>query len=119
MKDQKKSKVELSSGSILAYEDLLNQNCINGKETVFLTQNIQSQDITGLSSRIGSWEFDFKNNKLTWSDVVYQIYEIEKDYQPTIESALNYYATESKIIISVRKKTHCFKKKREYIKLNK
>ena len=100
MKDQKKSKVELSSGSILAYEDLLNQNCINGKETVFLTQNIQSQDITGLSSRIGSWEFDFKNNKLTWSDVIYQIYEMEQDYQPTIESSLNYFAPESKIIIT-------------------
>ena len=77
MKDQNKSKVELSAGSVLAYNNLVYQNCKKEKDAVYLTQNLQSQDITGISSRIGSWEFDFKNNKLTWSDVVYQIYETE------------------------------------------
>jgi len=100
MKDQKKSKVKLSSDSILAFENLVNQNLKTGKDAVYLTQDLQSQDITGISSRIGSWEFDIKNNKLTWSDVIYQIYEAETDFQPTIESALNYFTPKSKIIIT-------------------
>jgi len=100
MKDQNKSKVELSTCSIIAYEDLVNISSNTAKEAVYLTQNLQSQDITGLSSRIGSWNFDFNNNILTWSDVIYQIYEVNKDYQPTIESAISYFAPESKLIIT-------------------
>jgi len=100
MKDQKKSEVELSTRSVISNKDLVYQDYENEKGTVCLIQNIQTHDITRISSRIGSWEFDIKNNKLTWSDVVYQIYELEKDFQPTLESAIGFYAPESKIIIS-------------------
>lgn len=35
----------------------------------------ESQKIT----QLGSWELDITNNKLTWSDEVYRIFEIDKD----------------------------------------
>jgi len=100
MKNHKKSIVDLSSGSILEYNNLVNTNRENGNKTDNISQNIQSQDITGISSRIGSWEFDFIENKLIWSDMIYQIYEVEFDYQPTLESAINFYTSISKIIIT-------------------
>jgi len=100
MENLKKNKVELSTISVLTNKDLVYQDSISRNETVCLIQNNQSQNVTRISSRIGSWEFEIKNNKLTWSDVVYQIYELEMNFQPTLETAISFYAPESKIIIS-------------------
>ena len=100
MKNQKRIKVELSTGSVLQNKDQVYQEYVKENETASLTQNKQSQDITRISSRIGSWEFDIKNKILTWSDVIYQIYELDMDFQPTLESAIGFYSPESKLIIT-------------------
>ncbi|WP_457747485.1 sensor domain-containing protein [Sulfurimonas sp.] len=36
-------------------------------------------------AHIGSWKFDLRKNKLTWSDEIYRIFEIDKTYIPSYE----------------------------------
>ncbi|WAC14181.1 PAS domain-containing protein [Dyadobacter pollutisoli] len=45
-------------------------------------------------ARIGSWEADVINEKLVWSDVVKEIYEVEADYEPDYTLASSFYDDE-------------------------
>lgn len=36
-------------------------------------------------AHLGNWDFDLLNNKLYWSDEVYELFEIDKDTQPSYE----------------------------------
>ncbi|HOJ64871.1 MAG TPA: response regulator [Spirochaetota bacterium] len=57
-------------------------------------------DKTEEMAKIGGWEFDLLRNKLKWSKGTYKIHEIsEKEYTPTVESAINFYDEKSKPII--------------------
>jgi signal transduction histidine kinase len=84
----------------IANKELAFQNKEKEKRTAELTRSKQLLDETGRLARIGGWEIDLKKNELIWSDAVYQIHEIEPDYQPTVESAINFYAPEAIPVIS-------------------
>lgn len=43
------------------------------------------------TARIGSWEFDLKTKKLSWTGVTREMHEVSDDYEPTIESAVAFY----------------------------
>ncbi len=45
-------------------------------------------------TKIGYWLFDVKENKLFWSDVVYEIHELPKDTIIKLETAIEYYVEE-------------------------
>lgn len=60
------------------------------KELLYETQRV---------SKIGGWEFDVKTEKLTWTDLVFQIHEVAPDFEPDIDNALNFYPPESREII--------------------
>jgi CHASE3 domain sensor protein/putative methionine-R-sulfoxide reductase with GAF domain len=55
---------------------------------------------TGELARVGGWEIDLRKNELIWSDMVLKIHEVEPDYQPTIETGINFYAPEAIPVIS-------------------
>ena len=40
---------------------------------------------------VGSWELDLLGNQLHWSDSVRRIHEVPLDYQPQLESAIEFY----------------------------
>lgn len=42
-------------------------------------------------SKIGTWELDLVNDKLYWSQFVKELHEVETDYKPDLESAINFY----------------------------
>lgn len=42
-------------------------------------------------ARIGSWEIDLINESLYWSDITKEIHEVEPDFEPDIETAVNFY----------------------------
>lgn len=44
------------------------------------------------AATIGSWEYDIENNNLTWSQVTKDIHEVEADFVPNLESAIEFYA---------------------------
>ena len=48
-------------------------------------------DKTNEVARIGTWEVDLQNNKAIWSKVVCEIHEVPHDYEPDLETAINFY----------------------------
>jgi len=40
---------------------------------------------------IGTWEFDLNSASLNWSSEIKKIHEVPKDYEPNLESAINFY----------------------------
>ncbi|WP_411274833.1 PAS domain S-box protein [Daejeonella sp.] len=42
-------------------------------------------------AEIGSWEIDIQNNSLYWSTVTKQIHETDTDFEPDIDTAINFY----------------------------
>ncbi|WP_186755524.1 PAS domain-containing hybrid sensor histidine kinase/response regulator [Echinicola salinicaeni] len=46
---------------------------------------------TSKTARVGAWECDFVNNIIHWSKVTKEIHEVEENYQPDIEEAINFY----------------------------
>ncbi|MDO8787546.1 MAG: PAS domain S-box protein [Sulfuritalea sp.] len=49
--------------------------------------------------KVGGWEFDIDSGKLTWTNEVYRIHELDVSYAPTVETALDFYAPASRPII--------------------
>lgn len=43
-------------------------------------------------ARVGGWELDLVNNKLYWSRVTREIHEVNQDFQPDLENAIQFYA---------------------------
>jgi len=41
-------------------------------------------------ARIGTWELNLLNNEVTWSDTVYDIHEVSKEYKPHLGSTLEF-----------------------------
>ncbi|WP_343488190.1 PAS domain-containing protein [Allomuricauda sp. d1] len=42
-------------------------------------------------ARIGFWEVDLTNNKVTWSRITKEIHEVPDDYIPNLEEGVNFY----------------------------
>lgn len=56
-------------------------------------------NIAGEMARVGGWEIDVKRNTLTWTKEVFKIHEVDEDFTPTIEKAIDFYDETSKGII--------------------
>ncbi len=42
-------------------------------------------------AKIGSWELDLMNSEVYWSDITREIHEEEPDFEPDLESGINYF----------------------------
>ena len=62
---------------------LLERDLKKTKELLEQTSNV---------ARVGGWEYDLKKGTIYWSNVTKVIHEVAHDYQPTLESALAFYA---------------------------
>ncbi|MET3114646.1 hypothetical protein AAKU52_002381 [Pedobacter sp. CG_S7] len=57
----------------------------------------ESQAISG----IGTWNVDLRNNKVTWSDELKQIHEVDMSYRPELGSIVNFYkANGNRVVIA-------------------
>jgi PAS domain S-box-containing protein len=70
------------------------------ERTAELTRSKHLLDETGRLARVGGWELDLKKNVLSFSEVTKQIHEVDPEYQPTLEVAINFYAPEAVPMIS-------------------
>ncbi|MTI88772.1 MAG: PAS domain S-box protein [Balneolaceae bacterium] len=43
-------------------------------------------------AKIGTWELNLVEDKLYWSNVVKEMFEVDKDFEPELETTLNFYA---------------------------
>jgi PAS domain S-box-containing protein len=48
-------------------------------------------DLTGNIAKIGAWEVLFPDKKTNWSQAIWEIYDVEPDYKPKIETDLLFY----------------------------
>lgn len=51
-------------------------------------------NMVGSMVRAGGWQFDLDNEALLWTRYVYEIHEVDTDYQPEIETAILFYVPE-------------------------
>lgn len=42
-------------------------------------------------ARIGSWRADLKRQQISWSKITREIHEVESDFEPSLETAINFY----------------------------
>ncbi|WP_276168949.1 PAS domain-containing sensor histidine kinase [Zobellia alginiliquefaciens] len=42
-------------------------------------------------ARIGGWELDMTTNNIYWTDITKDIHEVPRDYEPNLESGINFY----------------------------
>ena len=54
---------------------------------------------TGRVAGVGGWELDLLNSKVTWSEETRRIHEVPGDYEPQLETAINFYAPASRPVI--------------------
>lgn len=40
---------------------------------------------------MGAWDFDLVKNELVWNEITKEIHEVEADYEPVLEEAINFY----------------------------
>lgn len=61
----------------------------------------QLMEQTHVAAQIGGWELDFITNQLSWTAETYRIHDTTPtDYQPTLESAIAFYAPTSVPIVT-------------------
>jgi PAS domain S-box-containing protein len=58
-------------------------------------------DKTNNLARIGSWEINMLNNSLYWSAKTREIHEVEDDFVPDLETAINFYKPGSREAITI------------------
>jgi len=46
---------------------------------------------TNQTARVGGWEVDMLTQKISWSEVTRQIHKVAPDFEPDMETALNFY----------------------------
>jgi PAS domain S-box-containing protein len=73
---------EVISGLIISYE-----------KSIDLTQDETYKLILEASkvTRVGGWIFDLEEQSLIWSDVTKEIHEVPQDYEPNVETGINFY----------------------------
>ena len=47
-------------------------------------------------ARVGGWEFDLECERLTWTDMTYELHELPYDYTPSVTDAISFYYGESR-----------------------
>ncbi|MBI4752639.1 MAG: PAS domain S-box protein [Acidobacteria bacterium] len=50
-------------------------------------------------AKVGGWAIELKIQKLFWSEETYRIHEVDPQYEPDVESAINFYAPEARPVI--------------------
>ena len=99
--------VKKSGGyKVWMFNNVLETNPIDGKAYVIgngiditerhyletdLQRTKQVLEQTSKVARVGGWEFDIKKQKLYWSQVTKEIHGVDPDYEPNLETAINFY----------------------------
>ncbi len=64
-----------------------------------LRRNQELADHVGRLAMIGGWEYDLRDNTLFWSSSVRSIHEVPDDYVPRAETAIEFYAPETRPVL--------------------
>lgn len=63
------------------------------------TSQLESQSLLleamSKQGRIGAWEYDLQNQNLTWSTMMREIFEVDADFDVTLDSTMHFYPPQS------------------------
>jgi len=65
-----------------------------------LKRSEQLLNATGEMAKVGGWEIDLINQTLTWTKEVYRIHDLDESFIPTVAGTIDFYAPNSKPVIS-------------------
>jgi PAS domain S-box-containing protein len=66
-----------------------------------LSRQQQLMEEIGQQAQIGAWELNLDSNELYWSPMTRQIHEVPQDFEPELDTAINFYkAGESRELIT-------------------
>ena len=54
----------------------------------------------GKIAKVGGWEFNVETMELKWTEEVYRIHDLELSYRPTVNEAIDFYAPNSRPVIT-------------------
>ncbi|TGL99737.1 hybrid sensor histidine kinase/response regulator [Leptospira jelokensis] len=94
--------IEVSEGGksyrILALDAALNKNEENQIPIIQSEMELKSVsrllDQMANLAKIGGWDLDLRTGKANWTDVTKRIHEVEDDFNPSVESGLQFYHSE-------------------------
>jgi PAS domain S-box-containing protein len=73
----------------------LQQRQTEAEEKLELQLLEQTSEVSG----VGGWSLDLATREVRWTRQTYAIHEVDPDFRPDLESALNFYAPESRPLI--------------------
>jgi len=56
-------------------------------------------NLTGAMAKVGGWELDLLSNSLKWSLETKKIHDVTEDYEPSLNTALDFYCTDNKSFV--------------------
>jgi len=105
---EKNEEIKTQNEEYITLNEELNEANAKLQETVNeLEENKQklqySEELlneTGDLAKVGGWEINLDKNTVYWTRTTKAIHEVPKDYEPTLDEAIDYYPGESKELIS-------------------
>ncbi|MDD5717559.1 MAG: diguanylate cyclase [Sulfuricurvum sp.] len=89
-------------GGIAIIEDKTAEKLAEDETTKLLTNLRQAEKI----AQIGNWHLDLRNNKLDWSDEIFQIFELDKEtFEPNYTTFLNVIHPDDRLKVSTAYET--------------
>src|SRR5690554_3542958 len=76
----------------------------NGKNYILgtgveITQQVNLENLLSQAQRlakIGAWEYNLLTDKISWTKVTREIMEVDEDFEPDIETAIQFYVGNSR-----------------------
>jgi PAS domain S-box-containing protein len=80
--------------SSLIFKDPISGELWNSSIIIDISERKKTERLiqeTNEVARIGGWELDLIRNELTWSRITKEIHELDPDYKPDLETAINFF----------------------------
>ena len=79
------------SKQVVKLLELRKKNMELDEKKQLLERTLELYEQTSQVARVGGWELDLVTQKLSWTTVTKQIHEVEDEYEPDLQTAINFY----------------------------
>ncbi len=89
--EEQANTLKLMSKQVVKLLELRKMNLhLDGKKKL-LKQTLELYEQTSQVAKVGGWEMDLLKQQLSWTAVTRQIHEVAIDFEPDVQTALNFY----------------------------
>ena len=105
---EKNAEIERQNEEYISLNEELNEANAKLRETVNELEKSKQEVLyreellnkTGDMARVGGWEVNLNKNTVFWTKTTKDIHEVPENYEPDLETAINYYIGDSRRLIS-------------------